>query len=178
MCKNANVIITGFGGQGILFAGKLVAYAAMLAGKELSWLPSYGPEMRGGTANCHVIMSDEPVGSPIITNPDILITMNKPSLEKFEDTVVSGGTIVVDSTLVEQSVKRSDIKVKYVEATKMAMDLGNSALANMVMLGAMIKETGVFVLDEFKNAMSKAIPKAKEELLELNMEAILQGYNA
>jgi 2-oxoglutarate ferredoxin oxidoreductase subunit gamma len=173
-----NIIITGFGGQGILFAGKVLAYAAMLAGKQLSWLPSYGPEMRGGTANCHVIISDEAIGSPIVTEPDILITMNKPSLDKFEDTVKAGGSIVIDSSLIDRDVKRTDIHVRYIEATKMAMELGNSALANMVMLGSVIRQTGIFVIDEIKAGMQKAVPKSKSEMFEMNMNAVMAGYNA
>lgn len=178
MSKNGNIIVSGFGGQGILFAGKLLAQAAMLKGKELSWLPSYGPEVRGGTANCHVIVSDEEVGSPIITHPDILMTMNKPSLDKFEDTVCENGTIIVDSSLIDRPVKRNDVKVKYIEATKMAIELGNSALANMVMIGAMIKETGMFVVDEIKTAVLKTVPKSKTDLVDMNMKAILAGYNS
>ncbi len=173
-----NIIITGFGGQGILFVGKVLAYTAMLAGKHLSWLPSYGPEMRGGTANCHVIISDEPIGSPIVTEPDILITMNKPSLDKFENTVKAGGDIVVDSSLIDRKVDKKDVSVKYIEATKMAIELGNSALANMVMLGAVIRQTGIFVIDEIKSGMSKAVPKSKADLFEVNMNAVMIGYNA
>ena len=172
-----NIIISGFGGQGILFAGKVIAYAAMLAGKHLSWLPSYGPEMRGGTANCHVIISDEPIGSPIVTEPDILITMNKPSLDKFEETVISGGSIFVDSSLIDRKVKRKDISAVYVDATKAAMELGNSALANMVILGAVIKQTGIFVMDEIKAGMKKAVPKSKTAMLDMNMDAVMAGYD-
>lgn len=173
-----NIIITGFGGQGILFAGKILAYTAMLAGKHLSWLPSYGPEMRGGTANCHVIISDEPIGSPIVTEPDILIAMNKPSLDKFESAVKTNGDIIIDSSLIDRKAERNDIKVKYIEATKMAIDMGNSALANMVMLGAAIKQTGIFVVDEIKAGMSKAVPKSKSHLIETNMQAVMLGYNS
>lgn len=172
-----NIIITGFGGQGILFAGKVLAYAGMLAGKYISWLPSYGPEMRGGTANCHVIISDEPIGSPIVTKPDILITMNKPSLDKFEDAVSENGTVIVDSSLIDRKAKRTDIRVKYVEATKLAMELGNSALANMVMLGAAIRQTGVLVIDEIKAGMCKTVPKSKQDMINSNMNAVMAGYN-
>ncbi len=173
-----NIIIAGFGGQGILFAGKLIAYAAMTAGKEISWLPSYGPEMRGGTANCHVVVSDEPIGSPIITHPDILITMNTPSLNKFEHDVATGGTVFIDESLVSQKISRTDIKVKYIQATKTALELGNSALANMVMLGAFLKDTGIFIVDEIKNAIVNNIPKTKQALAELDINAVLAGYNA
>ncbi|MCX7715399.1 MAG: 2-oxoacid:acceptor oxidoreductase family protein [Clostridia bacterium] len=176
--KSENIIIAGFGGQGILFAGKLLAYAAMVAGKEISWLPSYGPEMRGGTANCHVVISEEPVGSPIIVNPDVLISMNRPSLDKFENSVIEGGTIVVDKSLIDRKVTRTDVRVKYVEATKIAMELGNAALANMVMVGAFLKETGAFILDEIKDAIVKNIPKTKQALAEIDIKAMVAGYNA
>lgn len=171
------IIIAGFGGQGVLFMGKLIAHAAMVAGKELSWLPSYGPEMRGGTANCHVVISEEPVASPIIVNPDVLISLNKPALDKFEDAVAAGGTILVDKTLVDRKVKRNDVKIKYIEATKVAAELGNAALSNMVMLGAFLKETGIFVLDELKDSITKNIPKAKQALAEIDIKALTAGYN-
>ena len=114
------ILIAGFGGQGVLFAGKFLAYKGLCEGRQLSWLPSYGPEMRGGTANCNVVLSDEPIGSPIVTSPDILIAMNLPSLDKFEDAVVPGGAIFVDSTLIERKVKRDDVRVFYIPATQMA----------------------------------------------------------
>lgn len=174
---NKNIIIAGFGGQGILFAGKLLAYAAMMAGKEISWLPSYGPEMRGGTASCHVVLSDEPIGSPIVINPDILITMNTPSLDKFEKDVPSGGTIFVDKSLTSKKIERSDIKVIYIEATKTAMELGSATLANMVMLGAFLKETGLFIIDEIKDAVINNIPKAKSNLVDIDIKAVMAGYS-
>lgn len=173
-----NIIIAGFGGQGILFAGKLLAYAAMMAGKEISWLPSYGPEMRGGTANCHVVVSDESIGSPIVTHPDILITMNTLSLDKFANDVPPGGTIFVDKSLTSKKVERSDIKVIYIEATRIAMELGNAALANMVMLGACLKETGLFIIDEIKDAIINNIPKTKPGLAEIDIKAVMAGYSA
>jgi len=160
-----NIVITGFGGQGILFAGKILAYAALLKEKQLSWLPSYGPEMRGGTANCHVIISDEPVGSPIIQTPDVLISMNKPSLDKFEDKVAKDGYIIIDSTLIDRKVERDDVTAAYVEATKLASDAGKRNLANMVMLGALIKATGVCTLDEIGAAVEKTTPPAKQHLV-------------
>jgi len=142
-----NLLIAGFGGQGILFAGKFLAYKALLEDRQLSWLPSYGPEMRGGTANCSVILSDEPIGSPIVSRPDVLIAMNLPSLDKYEDAVVSGGTILVDSTLIERKVKRDDVRVFYVPSTAMAHEIGAPTLANMIMVGKFIRETGA-VSDE------------------------------
>ena len=130
-----NIILSGFGGQGILFAGKFLAYKGMLEEKEVSWLPSYGPEMRGGTASCSVIVSDEKVGSPIITTPNVLIAMNLPSLDKFESTVEKGGIIIADSTLIERKVMRDDVTTYYVPATKLASDNGFPTIANMIIVG-------------------------------------------
>lgn len=172
-----NIVITGFGGQGILFVGKILAYAALLKGKELSWLPSYGPEMRGGTANCHVIISDEPVASPIIQKPDVLISMNKPSLDKFENKVADDGYIIVDSTLIDRKVTRNDVNAVYVEATKIASDEGKHALANMVMLGALLKATGIFTIDEIRAGVEKTTPPKKQHLIEQNMAMIQKGYD-
>lgn len=172
-----NIIITGFGGQGILFAGKILAYAALVKGKQLSWLPSYGPEMRGGTANCHVIISDEAVASPIITAPNILISMNKPSLEKFESDVVAGGTIIYDKTLIDRDVARSDVKVVAAEATAIATAEAKPNMANMIMLGALIKSTNIFTLEEIRAGVEKAVPPSKKDLIDYNMKLIERGYN-
>ena len=173
-----NLIITGFGGQGILFAGKILAYAALMKGKQLSWLPSYGPEMRGGTANCHVIISDEPVGSPIIIHPNILISMNKPSLEKFENEVLPGGTIIYDKSLIDREVTRDDVKVVAVDATNIASKEAKASMANMIMLGALLKATGIFTLDEIEAGVQKAVPPTKKEMAELNIKLIKEGYNS
>ena len=135
------ILIAGFGGQGVLFAGKLLAHIGLHENKQLSWLPSYGPEMRGGTANCSVIISDEPVGSPIVTKPDILIAMNLPSLDKYENDVVPGGVIIVDSSLVTRKVNRDDVTVFYIPATSMANEINAPTLANMIIIGKLIKET-------------------------------------
>jgi len=170
------VILAGFGGQGILFTGKILAYAAMLKGKKLSWLPSYGPEMRGGTANCHVIIDDNPIGSPIVTNPDVLIVMNRPSLDKFESTVTKDGYVFVDSSLVDREVKRDDVKCVYINATEIADSIGNKGLANMVMLGAVLKKTEVFTLEEIEETMKKSLPASKQSLVEANMKAVNEGY--
>ena len=134
------ILLAGFGGQGILFAGKFLAYKGLLEGKQLSWLPSYGPEMRGGTANCSVILSDDPVGSPIVSTPDVLVAMNLPSLDKYEDAVVPGDIIIVDSTLIERKVKRTDVKVFYIPATQMAQAMDAPTLANMIITGKLMKE--------------------------------------
>ncbi|MDK2798680.1 MAG: 2-oxoglutarate ferredoxin oxidoreductase subunit gamma [Clostridiales bacterium] len=177
MSSTQEIIMAGFGGQGVMFAGKLIAYAGMLSGKEVSWLPSYGPEMRGGTANCHAIVSDEPIGSPIIINPTILIAMNRPSLDKFEDTVVSGGIIVVDSSLIDRQTTRKDIKSIEIPATQMAADMGAGKLANMILLGKLIKETGFLSMDIIKEALKKVVPSKKQHLLDINMKALELGYN-
>ena len=175
--KNGEVILAGFGGQGILFMGKILAFAAMIEGKKLSWLPSYGPEMRGGTANCHVIIDDNEIGSPIVTRPNILVAMNKPSLDKFEDTVLEGGYIFVDKSLIDRNVKRDDVKTIYIDATTIADDLGNKGLANMVMLGSLLKATDIFTIDEIEDTMKKSLPKSKQALVESNMKAVKEGYS-
>ncbi len=169
------IILAGFGGQGILFAGKLLAYCGMVAGKELSWLPSYGPEMRGGTCNCHVILSDEPVSSPLITKPTVLFAMNQPSLDKFYSKLVPGGVIVYDSTLIGSGVDRDDVKAIAVPATKIANDMGASKLANMILIGTLIKETGIFDSDTVEKALNKLIPPKKADLLKVNLECIKKG---
>ena len=135
---NCNILFAGFGGQGILFAGKFVAYKGLLENKQVSWLPSYGPEMRGGTANCSVIVSDEPIGSPIVSNPDVLVAMNLPSLDRYENEVVSGGKIFVDSTLITRKVERTDVDVYYIPATEIANEKGISTLANMIITGKLL----------------------------------------
>lgn len=170
------IIISGFGGQGILFAGKILAEAAMLNGKELSWLPSYGPEMRGGTANCHVIISDEPVGSPIITKPDILVAMNLPSLEKFEDSVKTEGMIFLDSSLISKKVTRTDVSSFYIDATQTALDEGHGNLANMVMLGALLKYTKIFNKDQIELAVETILSTSRKDLLTIDMNAVMLGF--
>ena len=171
------ILIAGFGGQGVLFAGKFLAYKGLIDKKEVSWLPSYGPEMRGGTANCSVILSDEPVGSPIVSSPDVLIAMNLPSLDKYENAAVSGASIFVDSTLIGRKVERSDVKAFYIPATKMAIDAGVPTLANMIMIGKMIKETPSVSFENVKEAMSKVVSAKHADLLETNIKALEAGYN-
>jgi 2-oxoglutarate ferredoxin oxidoreductase subunit gamma len=171
------ILIAGFGGQGILFAGKALAYKGLVENKQLSWLPSYGPEMRGGTANCNVIISDEPVGSPIVDTPDVLIVMNLPSLDKYENATVKGGKIFVDSTLINRKVERDDVETFYIPATKMAQDLGVPTLANMIMLGKVIKETGVVSFEGMEDALRKVVSARKANLIEVNLKAIKAGYD-
>ena len=171
------LLIAGFGGQGVLFAGKFIAYKGLMEEKEVSWLPSYGPEMRGGTANCSIILSDEPVGSPIVSDPDVLIAMNLPSLDKYEDATVSGGSIFIDSTLIGRKVEREDVKAFYIPATKMANDAGIPTLANMIMMGKMIKETGMVRFDDVVDALKKVVSAKRANLLDLNIKALEAGYN-
>ena len=170
-------IFAGFGGQGILFSGKVIAYAGMIENKNVSHLPSYGPEMRGGTANCHVIVSDDPVASPIIINPSSLVVMNGPSFDKFEDAVVPGGKIFIDSTLISRESKRDDVEVFRIPATQTAMDMGIAKLANMIMVGKLVKETGMFTWEELKQAITKLVSSSKAAMLENNIKALERGYN-
>lgn len=172
-----NILIAGFGGQGILFTGKFLANEGLFEGKEVSWLPSYGPEMRGGTANCSVILSDTPIGSPIIVNPDILVAMNLPSLDKYENETVANGKIFVDSALIERKVQRTDVESFYIPATKLASDENLPGLANMIMLGYMVKHTNVIPYENLPDTLKKIVPAKKQNLIELNLRAIELGYN-
>lgn len=171
------ILIAGFGGQGVLFAGKLLAYKGLVDGKQLSWLPSYGPEMRGGTANCSVILSDDPVGSPIVSHPDVLIAMNLPSLEKYEDSVVPGGMILVESTLIEKKVTRDDVKVFYVPATRMAQEMGAPTLANMVMVGKLIRECEAVNDGHIEETLHKVVSARHQDLFDINKKAIQAGMD-
>lgn len=174
---NKQILIAGFGGQGVLFAGKFLATKGLIEDKNVSWLPSYGPEMRGGTANCSVIISDEPVGSPIVSEPDCLIAMNLPSLKRYEDSVVPGGMIIVDSTLISEKVERNDVSVFYVPATKMAKDEGFATLANMILCGKLLKEISDMSFENTTEALQKVIPARKANLLDVNLNALRVGYD-
>ena len=175
--KTTQILIAGFGGQGVLFAGKFLAYKGLVQDKQVSWLPSYGPEMRGGTANCSVILSDTPVGSPIITSPDVLVAMNLPSLQKFVDAVVPGGKIIIDSTLIDAKVERSDVEVYYVPATQMAKDAGFATLANMILAGKVLKETDAVSFEGNKETLESFIPAKKANLMDVNCQALQAGYD-
>ena len=175
--KSNEIVIAGFGGQGILFAGKVLAYTGLVNGYEISWLPSYGPEVRGGTANCHVIMSEGPVASPLITKPTALIAMNLPSLRKFENSVVPGGLILLDSSLIEEEVERTDVTVIRIPATKMADEAGARKLANMIMTGAFVKATGCVDFDGLVKGAAKCVPAGKDAVLEQNKKLLLMGYD-
>jgi len=177
MTGHEEIIIAGFGGQGILSAGRILAYAGMLEGKNVSWLPSYGPEMRGGTANCHVIISDETVGSPILNTATTLIVMNGPSLDKFEKAVVPGGMIIVDSSLVERKPLRDDVDVCQIPATMLASDMGNLTFANIILLGKFIKKTGIVTKENFAVALEHILPEKKHYLIPEEMKALEIGMN-
>jgi 2-oxoglutarate ferredoxin oxidoreductase subunit gamma len=169
-------IFAGFGGQGVMSMGKLLTYAGMIEGKEVSWLPSYGPEMRGGTANCSVIVSDALIGSPVISNDaTCLIAMNLPSLVKFEEDVVAGGVIFVNSSLIERKVDRDDVQTYYVPANQIANELGNLKVANMVMLGAYLKAIHPVKDESIIETFHKLFTGAKEKLIPMNEEALQRG---
>jgi len=171
------MLFAGFGGQGILFSGKQMAKSAMYAGKNVSWLPSYGPEMRGGAANCSVIISDEEVGSPLVTNPDVLVAMNLPSSDKFEASVKAGGYLIVDSALINKKSERTDINVCYIPATAIASENHIEGMANVIILGQLLKLTGLFDYDTFLADMLRGIPESKAALIEKNKKALELGYN-
>ena len=156
-----SILLAGFGGQGVLFAGKFLAYKGLMEDLQVSGLPSYGPEMRGGTANCSVVLSDSPVGSPIITNPDVLVAMNLPSLQKFVDAVVPGGKIILDSTLIDAKVERDDIEVFYVPATQLAKDAGFTTLSNMILTGKVLKEIDIVAFEGNEETLKSFIPAKK-----------------
>lgn len=169
------IILAGFGGQGILFAGKLLAYIGLLDGKEVSWLPSYGPEMRGGTANCSVCISDAPIGSPLVVEPDVLIAMNGPSYDKFIGSVKKGGIAIIDSTLITSKSDRTDISCFYVPSTEMAAQHEMKGMANIILAGKLIKETGLASAEVIKAALSKIIPPKKATLVDVNLNALKLG---
>ena len=175
MSKSLNVLFAGFGGQGILFAGKVMAYAGLFDGKELSWLPSYGPEMRGGTCNCSVCLSDQAIGSPLVVNPDVLVAMNLPSLDKFVDAVVPGGSIFLDSSIIDKKVERDDVNVYYVPATKLAEENGIKGLANIVLLGKMLKELEFATGESIEKSVRKCVPAKKAAMVDFNLKAIEIG---
>ena len=171
------VIMAGFGGQGVMSIGKLLSYAGMKEDKEVSWMPSYGPEMRGGTANCTVIVSDKKIPSPLSSNPDSIIIMNLPSLDKFEPQVKSGGTIFVNSSLITREVKRDDVEVVKVPANEIANELGNSKIANMAMLGAFVAQRGIVDIDTVKKSLENVLPERWHSLIPLNQKALAEGYD-
>ncbi|HAN20212.1 MAG TPA: 2-oxoacid:ferredoxin oxidoreductase subunit gamma [Clostridiales bacterium] len=172
----SGILLAGFGGQGILFAGKQLVLAGMKAGKQVSWLPSYGPEMRGGTANCSVNIDDEPIGSPLVTKPEMLIAMNLPSFQKFEDKVVDGGIIILDSSLIPVKTKRIDVIVSYIPASRLAEENDLKGLANVIMLGQLLKISKIFDFAFFGECLIAAAPKSKPQLGDLNVKALKIGF--
>lgn len=169
------IIIAGFGGQGVLSLGKFISYAAIEEGMDTTWLPSYGPEMRGGTANVSVVVSDKTVSSPIIPSPDTLIAMNKPSLYKFVDDVKKDGVIIVNSSLIPDKVERDDVKVCYINANDIALEAGNARTANIVVLGAYLKLTGIISKEDALKAI-ESIFASKPKVIPMNLKAFELGY--
>lgn len=170
------IIISGFGGQGVLFAGQLLAYSALDSEKQVTWFPSYGPEMRGGTAHCIVIISSDAIGSPVVRNPTAAIVMNLPSLERYEPLVKEGGVLIVNSSMVDRSVKRDDLTVVEVPADEIAEEMGNRRLANLVLVGALLQKFPVIDLDIILKALDTHIPERHKEMIELNKQALRRGF--
>jgi len=174
-----SVIFAGFGGQGVILAGKILAQAGMNHGLEVTWLPSYGPEMRGGTANCTIVLSDEPVGSPIVDEPTALVALNGPSLDKFEPTLSKTGKVIVNESLIDRKLARDDLMASYVPVNSIARDVGNARAINMVALGALVKATEAVPLDVVKSAMREMMEASgKGKFVELNEKALDEGYAA
>ena len=168
-------IFAGFGGQGVLLIGQLIAYAGMYEGRNVSWLPSYGPEMRGGTANCSVVVSDDPIASPVLSMADCVIAMNTPSLEKFEANVNPGGKLFINSSIIEKKATRTDIDVYYVPCNEIADQLGNPKVLNMAMLGAFLEATNVVKVDSVLDALLYKLGEKKAKLIPLNRQTIEMG---
>lgn len=172
---NQEMIFAGFGGQGVMLMGQILAYAGMMEGQQVSWFPAYGPEMRGGTANCSIIIGDEPVGTPIVTEPAVVVAMNLPSLDKFEPHLASGGMLLINSSLIERPAHRTDVKVMLVPCNDIAKELGNPKVANMVMVGAIVAASGVVKIESVLQVLAKKIFKNKPEVMKLNEQAIRRG---
>jgi len=170
------IIIAGFGGQGVLFAGQVLAYAAMDTGKAVTWIPSYGPEMRGGTANCTVIIADEEIGSPLVKNPPLAIALNLPSFDKYEEMLSTGGTLIVNRSMVDRSAKRTDINVLFVPCNEMAEEIGDKKLLNMVAVGALLTALPEISLKDIEKALEGHLPARHKHLLPKNYEALKRGF--
>ncbi|HOB35033.1 MAG: 2-oxoacid:ferredoxin oxidoreductase subunit gamma [Firmicutes bacterium] len=171
----AEMIFAGFGGQGVMSMGMMLAYAGMLEGKNVSWIPSYGPEMRGGTANCAVVVTSDEIGSPFVTDPDVVVAMNLPSMDKFEPRLKKGGLLIYNSSLIEREGGRDDIEVIGIPANEIASELGNSRVANMVVMGALLAKTGVAKPESVKDALRKVLPAHRHDLLPVNEQAMERG---
>ncbi|HET9221239.1 MAG TPA: 2-oxoacid:acceptor oxidoreductase family protein [Roseiflexaceae bacterium] len=170
-----DIIFSGFGGQGALFAGQLLAYAALGAGRNVTWIPSYGPEMRGGTAHCTVIVSDQAIGSPLVRHPSNVVALNNPSVEKYEPLLAPGGCLIYNASLVTRLIERGDIRAVAIPASDVAAELGDRRLLNMVMLGALLDQTGVLPLAVVERAIEEHLPERHRGLLELNRQALRRG---
>ena len=169
------IIIAGFGGQGVLFGGQLLTYAAMDEGKEVTWIPSYGPEMRGGTANCTVVISDEEIGSPMVRHPQAAIVMNLPSLDKYEPLIKPGGLLVVNESMVDRKVVREDIRVVSLKGNEIAEKLGDKRMSNMVLVGALLANLPVLPLEAVEKALAGHLPERHKKLLPMNYQALREG---
>ncbi len=172
-----SIIISGFGGQGVLFAGQLLAYTALDNDLHVTWFPSYGPEMRGGTAHCTVIISDDEIGSPVIRNPDAAIVMNLPSLDKYEPLMLPKGVLVINTSLVDRSVARQDIDSVMVPASEIADELGNRRLANIIMLGALLQRLPFLSIEMLEKGIDAHIPERHRDMLDANLKALHRGFS-
>src|SRR5512138_567954 len=172
------IIIAGFGGQGVLFGWKMLAVAAIDAGREVTWIPSYGPEMRGGTANCTVVIADEEIGSPMVEHPPLAIALNLPSFDKYEQELQSGGTLIVNKSMVDRPAKRTDIKVVFVPCNEIAEEVGDKKLLTVVAVGALLTALTDLTLDDVKKALEGHMPARHKDLLPKNLEALRRGYEA
>ncbi len=170
------ILIAGFGGQGVLFAGQVLAYAAMDTGKEVTWIPSYGPEIRGGTANCTIVIADEEIGSPLVQNPPAVIALNLPSFDKYEDLLQPSGVIAVNESMVDRKAKRKDITAIYVPGNEMAEACGDRRLLNMVMTGALLAAFPILSLEEAKAALKAHLPEKHQKLIPNNFDAMDKGF--
>ncbi|MGA2192314.1 MAG: 2-oxoacid:acceptor oxidoreductase family protein [Nitrospirota bacterium] len=172
-----DVLIAGFGGQGVLLAGKLLAWAGMIGGRHVTWFPSYGAEMRGGTANCTVIIADDEIGSPVVDSPGALVALNDASAVKFSGKVVRGGVIILNSSLVKTEIKKPGVKIYSLPASELAEGLGNAKVANMVMLGAYLRLTGSATVEDVARALDETLPARNKSLLPMNIAALQKGYS-
>lgn len=176
--QEQRIIISGFGGQGVLLLGKLIATAGLREGRCVTWLPSYGPEMRGGTANCHVIVSEEPIGAPVVTEATCLVALNLPSLDKFEQALLPGGLLLYNRSMIPRGPRRSDLRTHPVGANELALELGSLKVANVVMLGALLGLTGLVGRDTAPAVLSEVLGASKQHLLDINLRALAAGYRS
>jgi 2-oxoglutarate ferredoxin oxidoreductase subunit gamma len=172
------IIVSGFGGQGVLFAGQVIAYAAMDSGREVTWIPSYGPEMRGGTANCTVVIADHEIGSPLVKNPPLVIALNLPSFDKYEPMMQAGGTLIVNQSMVDRGAKRADIHTIFIPANEIAEQIGNKKLTNMVVVGALLAALPEVTIEALEAVLKAHLPARHQHLFPMNKEALRRGFEA